>query len=138
MPTYQYRCECGTRFDRVLPVRLYDEPQTCECGKTAQKELCMPMVVIPGEIHFKSPVDGREITSKAQWREDMARHNCIEYDPGMKQDYMRSQIESDGHVEAEIDKHFDAAIAEMPSRKLEKLEQELRSGADLETARLTA
>lgn len=138
MPTYSYRCDCGARFDRVLPVRLYAEPQTCECGKVATKQLSRPMVIIPAEISFKSPVDGAEITSKQAWLEDMARHNCIEYDPGMKQDYLRSQEESAKSLERSIDCAVDETIDAMPARKKEILEQELRAGADLDFSRQTA
>ena len=138
MPTYSYRCDCGARFDRVLPVRLYASPQTCECGRVAVKQLSRPMVIIPGEIRFRSPVDGREITSKQGWREDMARHNCMEYDPGMKQDYLRRREESDTTLDNSIDCAVDATIESFPARKRELLEQELRAGADLDTQRLTA
>ncbi len=131
MPTYAYRCACGASFERILRVADYDQPQTCECGSLSVRQLCRPMLVIPSDVHFRSPVDGREITSKAAWREDMARNNCMEYDPEMKTDYLRGQQENAKRLETSVDFAFDATIDAMPSRKKELLEQELRSGADL-------
>ena len=35
MPNYEYRCECGKTFERILPIeKRYDT--TCSCGKQAQ------------------------------------------------------------------------------------------------------
>lgn len=33
MPTYEYICQdCGNHFERILPLKDYKQPQTCECG----------------------------------------------------------------------------------------------------------
>ena len=44
MPTYEYKCEkCGHRFERLLRISQYKEPQACpECGHSpAKKQVSM-------------------------------------------------------------------------------------------------
>lgn len=45
-------------------------------------EIAMPFVVsdIP---EYRSPVDGRLISGRAQRREDLKRNNCVEYEPSL-------------------------------------------------------
>ena len=45
--------------------------------------LVMPTVIsdIP---EYRSPIDGRPITSRSQRREDLKRNGCVEYEPSMK------------------------------------------------------
>lgn len=45
--------------------------------------ICMPTVVsdIP---EYRSPIDGRPITSRTHRREDLLRNNCVEYEPSLK------------------------------------------------------
>lgn len=46
-------------------------------------QVVMPTVVsdIP---EYRSPIDGRPITSRSARREDLKRNNCVEYEPSMK------------------------------------------------------
>lgn len=40
MPSYEYLCECGTRFDRLEPIAKADLPADCpECGTEAPRVL---------------------------------------------------------------------------------------------------
>lgn len=45
-----------------------------------RKTICAPMVMrdIP---EYRSPIDGKPITSRSHRREDLARNGCIEVDP---------------------------------------------------------
>lgn len=38
---------------------------------------------------YTSPIDGRVISGRKQRREDLKRNNCVEYDPGIKDDAKR-------------------------------------------------
>lgn len=137
MPTYEYRCTAGHKFDRYLPVSEYQTPQTCDCGSSARKIISLPNVFIRPEVRYDSPIDGRAITSEAARREDLARSNCIPYDPEMKTDYTRRQKESEAKLEKSLDETVDREIASMPARKREKLEAELREGVTVEPERIT-
>ena len=46
-------------------------------------QVTTPMIVsdIP---EYRSPIDGRPITSRSQRREDLKRNGCVEYEPSMK------------------------------------------------------
>ncbi len=41
---------------------------------------------------YRSPIDGRPITSRSHRREDLARNGCIEWEPGIGQ---RAEVKSD-------------------------------------------
>lgn len=39
MPIYCFSCKCGNKFELSLPMSDCSEPQKCECGETAQRDL---------------------------------------------------------------------------------------------------
>lgn len=39
MPLYEYRCECGSEREVILPFAESNKPQTCECGKAMQHKI---------------------------------------------------------------------------------------------------
>lgn len=130
MPLYEYVCSNGHEFERYLPVAEYKAPQQCECGKKGKRVISAPMLAYAQrECVYDSPIDGRPITSWAQRREDLARNGCQEYDPGMKQDYQRRIQREDREMDKQLDATIEAEFERMPARKLEKLTNELESGA---------
>lgn len=138
MPTYEYACGCGAMFDRVLPIKDYDKPQTCECGAVARKLVSRPMVFVQPDICYDSPIDGRPITSMQARKEDLARHGCIEYDPGMRQDYQRRIERGEAALEAKIEATVEAEIERMPTEKRERLHNEMLGGMEAVPERRTA
>lgn len=46
------------------------------------KPVAMPMIIsdIP---EYRSPIDGRPITSRSSRRDDLKRNNCVEYEPSL-------------------------------------------------------
>ena len=53
------------------------EKKTGAAISLPRKALCTPMVV--GDIpEYRSPIDGRMITSRSERREDLKRNNCVE------------------------------------------------------------
>lgn len=135
MPTYEYRCGAGHKFDRVLRLSEYDTPQTCECGETATRLISTPMfsVDIPA---YQSPVTGQWINSRAERREDLKRTGCVEYEPSMKEYAERARQREDVELEKAMEQTVEAEIHAMPARKREKLIAELESGGDIEYARV--
>lgn len=94
-----------------------------------------PMIFVSPDIHYKSPIDGRQITNKSARLDDLARNNCVEYDPEMKTDYKRRIAESEKKLDKSVDEQVEKTISQMPSRKRERLEGELRAGLDAEVVR---
>lgn len=131
MPTYGYRCECGSEFDRYLRFENYDAPQYCRCGRQAMRQIFAPLMVsVAPNICYDSPIDGRPITSVSQRMEDLARHNCKPYDPGMKTDYENRLKREDAELDSKVDAHVDREFATMPAPKRERLVNEIAAGAD--------
>lgn len=114
----------------MLPVAEYRTPQLCGCGKKAKRVISAPMLAFAQrECVYDSPIDGRPITSWAQRKEDLARNGCEEYDPGIKQDYHRRLEREQNTLERQLDDTIEAEIDKMPTRKREKLQNELDAGA---------
>jgi len=44
--------------------------------------IAMP-TIIPDIPEYRSPIDGRPITSRSARREDLKRNNCVEYEPSL-------------------------------------------------------
>lgn len=142
MPRYGYKCEdCGD-FDRILSVKDHVRVIPCKCGKPAKQVITAPMVMIPahmsatGGISYESPATGRIITSERERRNDLAESGCIEYDPGMKQDADRRVKEEETALDKAVDETVEREFAAMPSAKLERLTNELQSGADVAVERI--
>jgi hypothetical protein len=139
MPTYLYICPNGTQFDRYLPVSRYKESQICECcGEVGNKVITVPNVFVSPDICYDSPIDGRPITSKKAREEDLARSNCVPYDPEIKKDYQRRIEREEKELDRAVDATIDKEIALMPARKREKLEAELQAGFTVTPERRTA
>ena len=140
MPLHSFICENGHHTVLMQSLNALREFEPCAyCELQAQKRfLTFPATFVQADVNYTSPVDGRVINSKHARLEDMARNNCVEYDPAMKGDYMKRLKDSDDQLGRNIEHHFDAELSAMPARKKELLEQELRSGADLEFTRGTA
>ncbi len=138
MPTYEYSCACGTLFERILKVKDYDQPQTCECGAIARKRVSRPIVFVAPDICYDSPIDGRPITSMQARIEDLARAECVPYDPGMKQDYQRRIARGEAELEAKIEATVEAEIERMPTEKRERLHNEMLGGMEAVPERRTA
>lgn len=136
MPTYTYRCDCGRSEDHYRKVD--DRNVMPECHGPMRRVISAPMVFVKPECHYQSPIDGRPITSRQARADDMARANCIEYDPEMRTDYQRRIKDSETRLEREVDSTVDAVIAGMPARKRERLEAELAGGMSVEPERRTA
>lgn len=138
MPTHDFRCADG-HITEALVGQGVDAIWCQTCAELANKVfLRFPAAFVQADVHYESPVDGRVINSRQAHIEDLARNNCVAYDPAMKDDHMRRQREADEAIGKKVEHHFDAELAAMPTRKKELLEQELRSGADLEFTRSTA
>lgn len=138
-PIYEYACEEGHYFDRYLSLAKYDQPQTCLCGSQSRKLISLVTIVRAKEIRYTSPVDGREITTEAARREDLARSNCIPYDPEMKTDTIRRRAQEDATLEASVDRTVEQEWDKMPAEKRERLGAELtRGGLDLAYTRGTS
>lgn len=137
MPIYEWKCVCGSKFERYLKYDESDSAPICDCGERASRVISRPMLVVAPDVHYRSPIDDQPITTMRQRANDMARSGCIPYDPGMKQDANRRIVDDDKRLDRAVDDTVDAALAAMPTRKREELESEMNSGVTCEPVRLT-
>ena len=96
---------------------------------------CAPMAIVQRDVCYDSPIDGTPITTKHKRAEDLARAGCVEYDPEMKTDYERRKVESQTALERDMRSTIEREISTMPAAKLERLSNELASGADATVVR---
>ena len=138
MPTYVYQCAIGHTFERILRIADYATPQDCDCGLPGRRIITVPTVFAQKEIRYDSPIDGRPITSMKARLDDLARNNCVEYDPEIKKDYARRVEREQLQLERSIESTVEATVEAMPARKRERLESEFKAGADCVPERQTA
>lgn len=135
MPVYEYTCEEGHRFERLLKVEGCDVAQFCDvCGEIGKLRLSAPMI-INREISYQSPIDGKPIYGKRERADDLARSGCVEYDPMIRQDIERNRINSQNALDSNVDRTIDMEIEKMSGEKRDRLARELESGADLQFGR---
>ncbi len=125
-PLYEYLCESGHRFERYLPVSEYDAPQQCECGMGSQKVI-HTSYIIGGMQEYQSPVTGEWITTREQRRNDLKRHDCVEWDAGMHEAAKRKDAEDWKKIDDIVDKSVTSKIESMPAFKREHLWNEMTS-----------
>jgi hypothetical protein len=110
---YEYRCEKGHTFERLLPVAQYRDPQTCGCGLVAEKVILTPPRVFDDFEGYESPVSGRWIAGKQARREDMAAHHCQPYEIGMRQDAERYRAEEDRKLDQTVDAVVEQTLSDI-------------------------
>lgn len=136
MPIYDYHCDaCESDMQIYYSFKEHINVTTCDCGQIAKQVVSVPMLIKSRMVYYDSPIDGRPITSEAARREDMAKNDCVEYDPGMRQDNDRHVAESQQALDRSIDDTMEKEISHLSSRQLETLNSEIASGASADVVR---
>lgn len=126
MPVYTWTCLSNHKFEKFVPLAHFYDRQLCECGQPASRLITAPLLVTAQqECRYDSPIDGTPITSWAARRNDLAKHNCVPYDPAMKQDSERKQRERQQSLDRAIDETVESSIEKMSTSKRGKLYSEL-------------
>lgn len=128
MPTYLYKCPCcGQRFDRVLPLVQYAEPQSCLCGTVAEKQIVAPAVV--GDYAgYSCPVTGKWVEGRKAHQENLKRQGCRVLEPGETESFKRNKAAEEADFDRRIEETADRFIAELPAKKRESLASEMDAG----------
>jgi len=136
---HDYYCKwCNEVDERLVPRDDLDQIQRCHCGLVMQKVfLTPPMGFVQQDVNYKSPVDGRPITTWQAHQEELARTDTVVYEPGIKQDQERNARLREEALDRAVDETVDREIATMPAAKREKLAAELEGGLTAEPARVT-
>ena len=131
MPLYEYKCECGTHFEMVLPVSQWDSQQFCpECMKPAQKVLSPSLIKgdIPG---YNCPITGKWIDGKKAHRENLAKHGCREFEPGERDEYNRRRQAEDRAFDRQVDDIVGEEVHKLSDEDKVRLNAEFSHGLDL-------
>lgn len=138
MPLYEYQCPGRHKFDRILPLSRYDEPQTCPtCGQPAQKLVSAPAV--HGDYApYECPITGKVIEGRRAHVENLAKHNCRVFEPGEREEVVRRRRAADEAFENSVAESAAQFVAALPSDKRQKLEAELSNGLDVSIERAAA
>lgn len=135
MPLYEYQCSCGARFERVLPLARYDEPQLCECGKVAEKRLSAPAVM--GDYPaYTCPITGKLVEGRRAHNENLKRHDCRILEPGEREAVTRNRKKAEEALETTVAETAAELVEKLPSAKREQLGRELEHGLDVTVHRL--
>lgn len=139
MPLHDFRCGNGHVFEKMQPADRIRQYAKCpDCGLDAEMVwLRAPIGFVRPDICYDSPIDGRPITSYQARLDDLARADCVPYEPGIRQDQERNERERTEALERAVEKTVEKEIAMMPSMKREKLTAELEGGITAEPARIT-
>lgn len=79
MPMYAYRCsECGSEMDAFNRVAECESNAPVCCGAPRKIVIQPVMGVVAGDVHYKCPVTGKEVTSMRQRRNIMAEKNLVD------------------------------------------------------------
>lgn len=134
MPIYEYKCTCGKRFTRYLPLSDYRKPQSCSCGQVAEKCLSAPAVRAdyPG---YQCPVTGDWIEGRRAHEENLKKHNCRVLEPGETEAFKRRRVSEDTALEDKIADSAAEFVETLPTAKREQLGRELEHGADITVVR---
>lgn len=69
------------------------------------------------EVRYDSPITGEPITSRAAWQEDMKRHDCVEYDPDMKQEQVRRKEQAWNDLDKAVDQSVAESVGKMSTKQ---------------------
>lgn len=133
MPLHDFQCPLGHVSEHSVPAGT--EEEMCFCGRWARKVFLRFPLSRVVDVSYQSPIDGRPITTKAAREEDLARSECLPYDPGMRQDAERRRAASEAAFDRSVEETVEAEIHRMPARKREKLAAELEAGVDAAVTR---
>lgn len=91
---------------------------------SSDKKADFPTPFVVSDITpYKSPIDGREITSRSQRRDDLRANGCVEWEPGM------SKREA-GYSNPTFALKRGLPLNERGQENLRKMKEEKKNGSD--------
>lgn len=136
MPLYVYDCsQCNIRLTKFLRLKDYKKTQHCTvCTLPLTRVITAPMIAtdLPG---YECPITGKWIEGRRQHEENLKRTDSRLLEPGETQEKEKARKAADEALDKAIDATVEHQVAAMPTRKREKLFQEVAAGADLTVTR---
>ncbi len=124
MPRYDFQCECGHVQEEVLRVAQLDTsaPACEDCGgKMRQVLLEAPMAYVRPDTHYKCPVTNAGVTSQAQRRNIMAKHDLIDANDFTPEYAMRKEKKKWDDIRKRAKAHDDFINTALPGVTLNQV-----------------
>ena len=138
MPMYDFKCQAGHRFERMVPLAEFDQVQSCQCGEPAQRLISAPLFTVDN-TGYTCPVTGSWIGSKHQHEENLKVHGCRVLETGEKEANLKKRQEAEAQFDKSIEDSVEKELSTWGSDKMEKLANELVNGkVDLQYERSVA
>lgn len=136
MPLYAYKCpKCGAKFDRLLRLADYAQPQQCYCGTYAEKQVTAA-AVIPDYAPYNCPVTGKLISGRRQHEENLKRQGCRVLETGESTQIIKQREAEERAFDKAVEETTEEFIAKLPAEKKDKLAAEVENGMDVEIVKL--
>jgi putative FmdB family regulatory protein len=137
MPLYDFKCEKGHTFERMVKLAHFEEAQYCDCHARANRLISAPRFSVDN-VEYECPVTGKAIRSKREHEENLKRQDCRVLETGETEQSVKARAAADEAFEKQVDDSVEQMIEKLPSDKKERLANELTSGADVSVDRITA
>ncbi len=136
MPLYDFKCSANHKFERMVALKDFAEPQICHCGQPAQRLISAPLFSVDN-TGYTCPVTGSWIGSKHQHEENLKIHGCRVLETGEKEANLKKRQEAEAEFDKSIEQSVEKELSTWGSDKMEKLTNELVNGkVDLQIERL--
>lgn len=136
MPMYDFKCEAGHKFERMVRLVNYGELQHCNCGELATRQISAPQFTVDS-TDYSCPVTGRRIASKHEHEENLKRTDSRVLEPGEKEANQKNREAAESAFDKTIEDSVERELSSWGSDKMEKLSNELVNGnVDLKIERL--
>lgn len=100
MPTYTYECpRCEQRRTEILTLAEHDTFKATHCRKQMVQVPAAPMITADIQP-YRSMVTGERIAGRAQHREHLHRHGCVEVGNEVPKARQRAQLSKTSRREA--------------------------------------
>ena len=109
-----------------MSLSAYVPEVQCDCGMRATRIITAPIIVTATPlVCYDSPIDGSPVTSMAARRNDLAKHDCVPYDPELKKDQVRHQQENDVALDKSVDESVERSWEKMSTTARGKVASEI-------------
>lgn len=138
MPLYDFNCDNGHRFERMVPLKEFEVTQICSCGADSSRAISSPMFRVD-QTGYNCPITDEWIGSRHQHEENLKVHGCRVLETGEKDLNEARRKAADDELDKKLDDGVEQIFEAMPSDKKEQLHNELINGKlDLAVTRGTA
>lgn len=97
-----------------MRTRFIQDRQTGELIPASQYRSEVRTHFVKGDVEgYQCPITGTWVDGRKQHRNNLARHDCVEYDPELKKDQIRNERESIRRHERTVDEAVERAAAQM-------------------------